>query len=242
MRGRPAHLSQGPQRVRAGAARAVRTRLAVAGARRQPWGRRAVGGRGRRRRSAGRTVRLWGGSRMGRDFRAPLHVRAAALATHEGVEPRFRESAGAPASPPHAAWSPHGRRGAPCAPPGPVTRAARAGAAGSRCSRFQEPTAGGWTEARPGGRRCAGRGPRALPAVPGGPVPGQRPRRTPQDEAGQTASSGDLRRSLCGWVCESPAGAFLRTHRARFLGQHFWVVLLCPRPAGSSARGRAREG
>lgn len=29
-----------------------------------------------------------GGSRMGRDFRAPLHVRAAALATHEGVEPR----------------------------------------------------------------------------------------------------------------------------------------------------------
>lgn len=183
-----------------------------------------------------------GGSRMGRDFRAPLHVRAAALATHEGVEPGFRESAGAPASPPHAAWSPHGRRGAPCAPPGPVTRAARAGAAWSRCSRFQEPTAGGWTEARPGGRRCAGRGPRALPAVPGGPVPGQRPRRTPQDEAGQTASSGDLRRSLCGWVCESPAGAFLRTHRARFLGQHFWVVLLCPRPAGSSARGRAREG
>lgn len=159
-----------------------------------------------------------------------------------GSRTPVRESAGAPASPPHAAWSPHGRRGAPCAPPGPVTRAARAGAAGSRCSRFQEPTAGGWTEARPGGRRCAGRGPRALPAVPGGPVPGQRPRRTPQDEAGQTASSGDLRRSLCGWVCESPAGAFLRTHRARFLGQHFWVVLLCPRPAGSSARGRAREG
>lgn len=29
-----------------------------------------------------------GGSRMGRDFRAPLHIRAAALATHEGVKPR----------------------------------------------------------------------------------------------------------------------------------------------------------
>lgn len=77
---------------------------------------------------------------------------------------------------------------------------------------------GGRQEVRPGGRRGSGQGCPALPALPGGPVPGGRAERAPPHQARQAVSAGEPRA--------------LRSRHALVSSVGLWHFLVSPRGPG----------